>query len=102
MTTYRKSTTCLVKKIVFTTYLHTAFLKIKLTYLSTSYVSKKIKIKTYNSGDSPVVTHLTTNPPVSCLSTAERTGSAGCQDPMVVCDRFRSFIKYIARSLCFG
>jgi hypothetical protein len=23
-----------------------------------------------------VVTHLTTNPPVSCLSTAERTGSA--------------------------
>jgi hypothetical protein len=33
--------------------------------------------KTYNSGDSLVVTHLTTNPPVSCLSTAERTGSAG-------------------------
>jgi hypothetical protein len=42
--------------------------------------------KTYNSGDSPVVTHLTTNPPVSCLSTAERTGSAGRQDPMVVCE----------------
>ena len=33
--------------------------------------------KTYNSGYSPVVTHLTTNPPVSCLSTAERTGRAG-------------------------
>jgi hypothetical protein len=32
--------------------------------------------KTYNSGDSLVVTHLTTDPPVSCLSTAERTGSA--------------------------
>jgi hypothetical protein len=32
--------------------------------------------KTYNSGDSPVVTHLITSPPVSCLSTAERTGSA--------------------------
>jgi hypothetical protein len=32
--------------------------------------------KTYNSGDSLVVTHLTTNPPVHCLSTAERTGSA--------------------------
>ena len=32
--------------------------------------------KTYNSGDSPVVTHLTTNPPVTSLSTAERTGSA--------------------------
>jgi hypothetical protein len=36
----------------------------------------KNKVKTYNSGDSLVVTHLTTNPPVSCLSTAERTGSA--------------------------
>ena len=33
--------------------------------------------KTYNSGDSPVVTHPSTNLPVSCLSTAERTGSAG-------------------------
>jgi hypothetical protein len=31
--------------------------------------------KTYNSGDSLVVTHLTTNPPVSCLTRAERTGS---------------------------
>ena len=31
--------------------------------------------KTYNSGDSLVVTHLTTNPPVSCLYMAERTGS---------------------------
>jgi hypothetical protein len=31
--------------------------------------------KTYNSGDSPVVTHLTTNPPVRCLNMAERTGS---------------------------
>ena len=33
--------------------------------------------KTYNSGYSLVVTHLTTNPPVQCLSTAERTGSSG-------------------------
>ena len=33
--------------------------------------------KTYNSGYSPVVTHLTTNPPVRCLSMAERTGSRG-------------------------
>ena len=33
------------------------------------------KAKTYNSGDSPVVTHLTTNPPISCLTRAERTGS---------------------------
>jgi hypothetical protein len=30
---------------------------------------------TYNSGDSLVVTHLTTNPPVPCLNRAERTGS---------------------------
>jgi hypothetical protein len=34
-----------------------------------------IQAKTYNSGDSLVVTHLTTNPPVSCLTRAERTGS---------------------------
>ncbi|KAF2796447.1 hypothetical protein K505DRAFT_401120, partial [Melanomma pulvis-pyrius CBS 109.77] len=31
--------------------------------------------KTYNSRDSPMVTHLTTSPPVSCLCKAERTGS---------------------------
>jgi hypothetical protein len=30
--------------------------------------------KTYNSRDSPMVTHLTTNPPVSCLNIAEQTG----------------------------
>jgi hypothetical protein len=36
----------------------------------------KQKTKTYNSGYSPVVTHLTTNPPVHCLSSAERTGSS--------------------------
>jgi hypothetical protein len=35
----------------------------------------KKKTKTYNSGDSLVVTHLTTNPPVHCLYMAERTGS---------------------------
>jgi hypothetical protein len=32
-------------------------------------------LKTYNSRDSLMVTHLTTNPPVSCLNRAERTGS---------------------------
>ncbi|KAF2680469.1 hypothetical protein K458DRAFT_311739, partial [Lentithecium fluviatile CBS 122367] len=37
---------------------------------------KKSK-KTYNSGDSLVVTHLTTSPPVKCLCKAERTGSPG-------------------------
>ncbi|KAF2715645.1 hypothetical protein K504DRAFT_364138, partial [Pleomassaria siparia CBS 279.74] len=31
--------------------------------------------KTYNSRDSPMVTHLTTSPPVQCLNRAERTGS---------------------------
>ncbi|KAF2875810.1 hypothetical protein BDV95DRAFT_562694 [Massariosphaeria phaeospora] len=31
--------------------------------------------RTYNSGYSLVVTHLTTNPPVHCLNSAERTGS---------------------------
>ena len=36
---------------------------------------KKKKTKTYNSGYSLVVTHLTTNPPVRCLNRAERTGS---------------------------
>ncbi|KAH7390766.1 hypothetical protein DE146DRAFT_142482 [Phaeosphaeria sp. MPI-PUGE-AT-0046c] len=31
--------------------------------------------KTYNSGDSLMVTHSTTSPPVRCLNRAERTGS---------------------------
>jgi hypothetical protein len=39
------------------------------------YLSIEAKIKTYNSGYSLVVTHLTTNPPVRCLNRAERTGS---------------------------
>jgi hypothetical protein len=38
-------------------------------------VYKQKESKTYNSGDSLVVTHLTTNPPVHCLYMAERTGS---------------------------
>jgi hypothetical protein len=49
--------------------------------------SKKKMAKTYNSGDSPVVTHLTTSPPVHRLSTAERTGSAVFRCPMVVCEK---------------
>jgi hypothetical protein len=36
---------------------------------------QKKRAKTYNSGYSLVVTHLTTNPPVRCLNRAERTGS---------------------------
>jgi hypothetical protein len=35
----------------------------------------KTMAKTFNSGYSLVVTHLTTNPPVRCLNRAERTGS---------------------------
>jgi hypothetical protein len=34
------------------------------------------KSKTYSSRDSPVVTHLTTNPPVCRLSSVDRTGNA--------------------------
>ncbi|KAJ5202290.1 hypothetical protein N7449_004369 [Penicillium cf. viridicatum] len=39
------------------------------------YRNKKQKKKTYNSEDSLVVTHPTTNSPACGLSTAERTGS---------------------------
>jgi hypothetical protein len=38
--------------------------------------------KTYNSGDSLVVTHSTTNPPVSYLNRAERTGSLATSCPV--------------------
>jgi hypothetical protein len=39
-------------------------------------MKKKVyKAKTYNSRDSLMVTHLTTNPLVSCFNRAERTGS---------------------------
>ena len=34
------------------------------------------RAKTYNSGDSLLITHEATSLPVSCLSTAERTGRA--------------------------
>ncbi|KAH8125954.1 hypothetical protein LI328DRAFT_132393 [Trichoderma asperelloides] len=37
-------------------------------------INKNKKIKTYNSRCSPVVTHLTTNLPVSGLSMGEQTG----------------------------
>ena len=39
------------------------------------HAAQKKTPKTYNSGDSPVVTHLTTNPPIHWLTRAERTGS---------------------------
>jgi hypothetical protein len=63
---------------------HTTLTNTKPYPLFRSYAKKKISkstipakrmAKTYNSGDSLVVTHLTTNPPVHCLYMAERTGS---------------------------
>jgi hypothetical protein len=48
------------------------------------------KTKTYNSGYSLVVTHLTTNPPVRCLNRAERTGS-------LVFNVLWSYVKILAK-----
>jgi hypothetical protein len=45
------------------------------THCSCTWTDSSKKTKTYNSGYSLVVTHLTTNPPVRCLNRAERTGS---------------------------
>jgi hypothetical protein len=47
--------------------------------------------KTYNSGDSPVVTHLTTSPPVRCLNRAERTGSLA-----ITCSATTACLQYCA------
>jgi hypothetical protein len=47
--------------------------------------------KTYNSGYSLVVTHLTTNPPVRCLNRAERTGS-------LVFNVLWSYVKILQKS----
>jgi hypothetical protein len=43
--------------------------------------------KTYNSGDSPMVTHLTTSPPVKGLTYEDRTGFCALLFPVVVCGR---------------
>jgi hypothetical protein len=54
--------------------------------------------KTYNSGYSLVVTHLTTNPPVRCLSTAERTGSSDFNalwSYVLGGDKVLDYIRYI-------
>ena len=37
-------------------------------------LNPRVQKKTYDSGDSPVVTHLTTNPPILCLYRDDRTG----------------------------
>jgi hypothetical protein len=54
---------------------HTRPLLLNQTRLLDHQDHKQKKAKTYNSGYSLVVTHLTTNPPVRCLNRAERTGS---------------------------
>tara|TARA_R110002060_G_scaffold56038_2_gene66415 strand:+ start:637 stop:957 length:321 start_codon:yes stop_codon:yes gene_type:complete len=53
---------------------------------------KKKNPKTYNSRYSLVVTHPTTNLPITCLSMAERTG----------CPVFRSLWSYVAANLGFS
>jgi hypothetical protein len=51
--------------------------------------------KTYNSGYSLVVTHLTTNPPVRCLNRAERTGS-------LVFNVLWSYVKGMAKRVVYN
>jgi hypothetical protein len=61
------------RSIVFVTSLSSS---LRGNYRLQDCLQKEIKTaKTYNSRDSLMVTHLTTNPPVSCLNRAERTGS---------------------------
>jgi hypothetical protein len=45
-----------------------------LTQIGNLVLIEKSEKKTYDSGDSPVVTHLTTSPPVFRLSKDDRTG----------------------------
>jgi hypothetical protein len=52
--------------------------------------------KTYNSGYSLVVTHLTTNPPVRCLNRAERTGSLVFNVLWSYVEEPENIIQYIA------
>ena len=61
-----------------------------LTHFTSTTISKNAK--TYNSGDSLVVTHLTTSPPVHCLYMAERTG--GLILSVLVCTNLVDFICY--------
>ena len=66
---------------IFASQLHQSLSRNHTSYITTPGVFqlnrriKKIKTKTYNSWDSHVVTHHTTNQPACGLSTAERTGS---------------------------
>jgi hypothetical protein len=56
--------------------------------------------KTYNSGYSLVVTHLTTNPPVRCLNRAERTGSLVFNVLWSYVEDTNFVYIYIEKSLC--
>jgi hypothetical protein len=58
------------------------------------YLYAKRMLKTYNSGDSPVVTHLTTSPPVKGLTCGERTGSS-------VLLNLWSYVKECEPSCCY-
>ena len=72
---------------------HACSLSINHTYLiESSPRIKNKKTKTYNSEDSLVVTHPTTNSPACGLSTAERTGS-----PV-----FHTLWSYVACYMCEG
>jgi hypothetical protein len=57
------------------------------------------KTKTYNSGYSLVVTHLTTNPPVRCLNRAERTGSLVFNVLWSYVKEKRTYLQYNFRNL---
>jgi hypothetical protein len=46
----------------------------KASQTRVSFFETKNMAKTYNSGDSPVVTHLITGPPVKGLTYEDRTG----------------------------
>jgi hypothetical protein len=58
-------------------------------FLKLSSFMKQDSTKTYNSRYSPVVTHLTTNPPVEGLTCGEQTGSG-------VVLRLWSYVLFIA------
>jgi hypothetical protein len=49
-------------------------LKISSQNLDVQYITKKAKMKTYDRGDSQLVTVASTDPPICSLCKAERTG----------------------------
>ncbi|AEO63472.1 uncharacterized protein THITE_2042700 [Thermothielavioides terrestris NRRL 8126] len=57
---------------------------------------RKTRAKTYSTGDSPVVTDLSTNPAISSLSRGERTGSRAfyCLWPYVIAGLLRRLYEW--------